>query len=80
MTVPSVRYHSQDPCISPSKCAPRILIRPLGYATEYGTGSERCGMSGLSTVVGSIVVAVTMMIVVIPTAALWAAGGRVLNS
>jgi threonine/homoserine/homoserine lactone efflux protein len=51
---------------------PKAWIFALGAVTTFRP-------SGLPTVAGSIVVAVTMMIVVIPTATLWAAGGRVLN-
>ena len=51
---------------------PKAWIFALGAVTTFRP-------SGLPTLAGSIVVAVTMMIVVIPTATLWAAGGRVLN-
>ena len=51
---------------------PKAWIFALGAITTFRP-------SGLSTTAGSLVVAVTMMVVVIPTATLWAGGGGVLS-
>jgi threonine/homoserine/homoserine lactone efflux protein len=51
---------------------PKAWIFALGAITTFRP-------AGLPTIVGGALVAVTMMIVVIPTAALWAGGGGVLS-
>lgn len=51
---------------------PKAWIFALGAITTFRPAE-------LPVVVGSVVVAVTMMIVILPTAALWAAGGGVLS-
>jgi threonine/homoserine/homoserine lactone efflux protein len=51
---------------------PKAWIFALGAITTFRPVE-------LSSVTGSIVVALTMMIVVVPTAALWAGGGRLLS-
>jgi threonine/homoserine/homoserine lactone efflux protein len=51
---------------------PKAWIFALGALTTFRP-------TGLSTMAGGTLVALTMMIVIIPTAALWAGGGRVLS-
>ena len=51
---------------------PKAWIFALGAITTFRP-------AGLPVTAGSIVVAITMMLVVIPTAALWAAGGGALS-
>lgn len=51
---------------------PKAWIFALGAITTFRP-------TGLPVVAGSILVAITMMLVVIPTAALWAAGGGALS-
>jgi len=51
---------------------PKAWIFAIGAITTFRP-------VGLSTLAGSLLVAVTMMVVVIPTAAIWAGGGRLLS-
>jgi threonine/homoserine/homoserine lactone efflux protein len=51
---------------------PKAWIFAVGAITTFRP-------AGLSMVAGSVLVATTMMVVVVPTAAVWAGGGRVLS-
>jgi threonine/homoserine/homoserine lactone efflux protein len=51
---------------------PKAWIFAVGAITTFRP-------AGLSTLAGSVLVAATMMVVVVPTAAVWAGGGRVLS-
>ncbi len=51
---------------------PKAWIFALGAITTFRP-------PGMSMILGSVVVALTMMVVVIPTAALWAGAGGVLG-
>jgi threonine/homoserine/homoserine lactone efflux protein len=51
---------------------PKAWIFAVGAITTFRP-------AGLSIVAGSVLVAATMMLVVVPTAAVWAGGGRILN-
>jgi threonine/homoserine/homoserine lactone efflux protein len=51
---------------------PKAWIFALGAITTFRP-------TGMSTMIGGALVALTMMVVVMPTASLWAAGGRLLG-
>ena len=51
---------------------PKAWIFAVGAITTFRP-------AGMSTVAGSLLAAITMMLVVIPTAALWAGGGRIVS-